>query len=77
MNIVFGVKSHDLNEARRWAEAATGLVGVYGDHMDMGGEYFKFVTVPPRSIILQNNVDIVTGEPFTSSAFEAWELTGR
>lgn len=74
MDVVFGVKSDDLDTARRWVEAATGLVGRYSDHMDMGGEYYEFVTDPPRSILLMNNVDIVTGKPFTSSKNEKWRL---
>ncbi len=74
MNYVFGVKSDDLDEARRWVEAAIGIIGKYGDHMDMGGEYFSFDTGPPTSIILQYNVDIITGEPFTSGKNAKWRI---
>ena len=74
MNVVFGVISDDFDESRRWVEAAIGLVGRYGDHMDMGGEYFEFVTDPPKSILLLNNTDIVTGKSFTSSKNEKWRF---
>lgn len=72
--LVFGVRTDDLELARQWVEAATGLVGEYHDHMDMGGEYYQFSIGRYTAIILQGNIDIVTGYPFTSKKNMKWRL---
>ncbi|MEQ1712461.1 MAG: hypothetical protein ABL908_13810 [Hyphomicrobium sp.] len=71
---IFGVMTDDLELARQWVESATGLVGKHRDHIDMGGEYYGFYVGKYTAIILQGNIDIVTGYPFTSKKNKKWRL---
>jgi hypothetical protein len=42
MNVVFGAKTDDIEQAREWVERATGLKSQERESVELGGEYYSF-----------------------------------
>lgn len=65
--------TEDINEARRWVEQAIGVGGTEKEHVDMGGQYFKF-EIEGGSLSLLNNFDIFDHQPISPPEFAQWKL---
>jgi hypothetical protein len=63
MEVVFGVKSSDIEEAYVWVERATGLVAEARENDAWGGNYYAFGKHDGQRLMLVNNSDPIDGEP--------------
>lgn len=73
MEVVFGVKTGDLEQAREWVERATGLEARPRDSSDLGGDYYRFMGQGDEEILLVSNTDIYDGEPIFTETNE-WKI---
>lgn len=78
LSVLFGVKSADLEEARFWVEAATGVTGEARESSQRGGDYYRFpafdlATCECEYMKLMSNRDIYDGEP-VCEAPARWRL---
>lgn len=62
MEVVFGVKSSDIEEAYVWVERATGLVAEARDNDAWGGDYYAFGKLSGERLMLVNNKDPIDGD---------------
>jgi len=74
MEVLFGVKSSDIEEAYVWVERATGLVAEARENDAWGGNYYAFERFGER-ILLINNMDPIDGEPIED--FTDWRVILR
>ena len=72
MEVVFGVKSSDIEEAYVWVECATGLVAEARENDAWGGNYYAFGAPHGERLRLINNTDPIDGEPVTE--FPGWSV---
>lgn len=63
MNYDFGMKTDNLERARRLIERVTGLTALDKEHVDLGGRYYEFEGPSGESIIVLRNIDIYDLEP--------------
>jgi hypothetical protein len=64
--IKFGIKSNDLESAARSIEAALGTELFPHESSFRGGDYFR-AEILNGTMLLQNNRDVLDGEPFEDS----------
>ena len=76
MNLVFGVKTDDLEEAREWVERATALKAEAGESVELGDDYYLFRGDGDEQIRLISNVDIYDGEPIFTETLD-WKVAAR
>jgi hypothetical protein len=72
MEVVFGVKSSNIEEAYVWVERATGLVAEARENDAWGGNYYAFSERTGEQLLLVNNVDPIDGEPIRE--FPNWSV---
>jgi hypothetical protein len=72
MEVVFGVKSPDIEEAYVWVERATGLVAEARENDAWGGNYYAFGKRNGQQLLLVNNSDPIDGEPIRD--FPDWSV---
>jgi len=68
-----GVRTEDIEEARRWVEEALATKGAEREHVDMGGQYFRF-QLGDGEFNLVNNLDVYDHQPFSPPEFASWRL---
>lgn len=73
MDVVFGVKTDDIEQAREWVTHATGLKAEGRDSSHLGGDYYLFRGEGDEEIQLVSNVDIYDGEPIFTETNE-WKI---
>lgn len=77
MNVVFGAKTDDIEQAREWVERATGLKSRERESVELGGEYYSFDgKSEDEEIWLICNVDIYDGEPIFTETLD-WKVAAR
>lgn len=77
MNVVFGVKTDDIEQAREWVVRATGLKSRERDSVELGGDYYSFGgNDKDEEIWLISNVDIYDGEPIFTETGD-WKVAAR
>ncbi len=72
MEVVFGVKSSDIEDAYVWVERATGLVAEARENDAWGGNYYAFGKRDGDRLLLVNNIDPIDGEPIRD--FPNWRV---
>ncbi len=73
MDVVFGVKTDDIETARAWVEKATGLTAEGRESAALGGDYYLFEGSEDEKLKLISNVDFDFYEPiFTES--DEWKV---
>lgn len=70
----FGVKSQDIEQARRWVEEVTGLTAQPRESSDLGGGYYLFgQRLVGEYLILVNNRDCYDNDPVVEGVDE-WPI---
>jgi hypothetical protein len=72
IEVTFGVKSSNLEEARRFVEHATGLPAEARENSALGGDYYAFGARGSERLNLVNNNDVYDNEPIFE--FPDWKL---
>ena len=69
----FGVKTDDLEEARIWVIAATGLRAEPRESSNWGGDYYAYHGSAGEKLRLISNRDVYDGEPIVGGCDE-WKI---
>ena len=72
MEVMFGVKTSDLEQARTWVEHATGLPAEPRESSDLGGDYYAFGEFLGERLKLVTNKDVYDGESVWG--FPSWDI---
>lgn len=66
----FSVRSDDIEEARAWIEAATGLSAEARESSHWGGDYYAFYGPAGENMRLFSNRDISDGDLIIGDSFD-------
>jgi hypothetical protein len=72
LEVTFGVKTSDLEQARGWVERATGLAAEARESDSLGGDYYAFRGPLQERLRLVTNKDVYDGEPVWD--FPSWDI---
>jgi len=75
MDVVFGVKTDDMEIARAWVEQATGVTGEGRESAALGGDYYLFKHEEAKLRLISNR-DFEDYEPIYTESDE-WPLAMR
>src|SRR5262245_18972395 len=72
LEVMFGVRTSDLEQARAWVERATGLPAEARESDSLGGDYYAFRGPLQERLRLVTNKDVYDGESVWG--FPSWDI---